>query len=94
VLEAIAAGLPVVTTNRGAIAETLTDGESGFILNEPVPEQLADRMIELLGDAKLRERMGNAGRARYLADFTQEEADRKLVDWLSDVAATFDRGCL
>jgi glycosyltransferase involved in cell wall biosynthesis len=86
VLEAIAAGLPVVTTNQGAIAETVTDGKCGFVLDEPVPDLLAARVIELLEDRRLRERMGKAARARYLAEFTQEATDRKLTDWLSEVA--------
>jgi glycosyltransferase involved in cell wall biosynthesis len=86
VLEAIAAGLPVVATNRGAIAETVIDGESGFVLDEPAPDELAKRVIRLLADKELRERMGRAARARYLAEFTQEAADRKLADWLTEVA--------
>jgi glycosyltransferase involved in cell wall biosynthesis len=86
VLEAIAAGLPVVTTDRGAIAETVTDGESGFVLDEPAPDQLADRMLQLLEDRELRERMGKAARTRYLAKFTEEEADRQLADWLDEIA--------
>jgi glycosyltransferase involved in cell wall biosynthesis len=86
VLEAIAAGLPVVTTNRGAIAETVTDGQGGFVLDEPDPDQLAERVIELLQDRELRARMGKAARARYLEEFTQEAADKKLADWLSALA--------
>jgi glycosyltransferase involved in cell wall biosynthesis len=92
-LEAKAAGLPVVTTNRGAIAETVTDGVCGFVLNEPAPDQLADRMLKMLEDREFREQMGKAARARYLAEFTQEVADRKLADWLSEVAGNVrDRG--
>jgi glycosyltransferase involved in cell wall biosynthesis len=87
VLEAIAAGLPVVTTDRGAIAETVADGESGFVLDEAVPGQLAERVIELLENDSLRERMAKAARARYLAEFTQEAADRKLADWLTEIAS-------
>jgi glycosyltransferase involved in cell wall biosynthesis len=86
VLEAIASGLPVVTTNRGAIAETVTDGVSGFVLEQPDPAQLAERVIALLEDAELRHSMGKAARARYLAEFTEEAADAKLADWLSEVA--------
>jgi glycosyltransferase involved in cell wall biosynthesis len=85
-LEAIAAGLPVVTTNRGAIPETITDGRCGFVLDDPVPDQLADRMMKMLEDGELRDRMGKAARARYLAEFTQETADRKLAGWLSEIA--------
>jgi glycosyltransferase involved in cell wall biosynthesis len=86
VLEGLAAGIPVVTTDRGAIAETVVDGESGFILDNPVPEELAEKMLELLRNTDLRERMGEAARNRYLAAFTQEEADRRLADWLWKLA--------
>jgi glycosyltransferase involved in cell wall biosynthesis len=88
VLEALAAGLPVVTTNRGAIAETVVDGESGFVLDDPVPEQLAERVLLLLQDNELRERMSVAARARYVENFTQEVADRRLAEWLTKVAET------
>ena len=88
VLEGLAAGLPVVTTDRGAIAETVVDGESGFVLDNPVPEQLAERILRLLEDDELRARMAGAARARYEALFSQERADRRLADWLIAVAAT------
>jgi len=88
VLEAMSAGLPVVTTDRGAIAETVVDGESGFVLRDPVPEELADRLLRLLRDEALRRRMGEAARRRYLAEFTQPKADRRLADWLEDVACS------
>jgi glycosyltransferase involved in cell wall biosynthesis len=86
VLEGLAAGLPVVTTDRGAIAETVVDGESGFVLADPVPEQLAERILLLLEDAGLRDRMSAAARARYETAFSQERADRRLADWLEGVA--------
>lgn len=86
VLEGLAAGLPIVTTNRGAIAETVIDGECGFVLEEPVPEEIAQRLLELLQDDAARERMSKAARERYLASFTQDAADRRLAEWLSEVA--------
>jgi glycosyltransferase involved in cell wall biosynthesis len=86
VLEAMAAGLPVVTTDRGAIRETVVDGESGFVLPGPEPRELADRMLRLLRDPALRERMGEAARKRYLERFTQVATDRALASWLEDVA--------
>jgi glycosyltransferase involved in cell wall biosynthesis len=86
VLEAMAAGLPVVATRRGAIAETVTDGENGFLVDEPVPAELAERVLRLLRDEDLRLRMGAAARRRHLERFTQEVADRQLADWLWNVA--------
>jgi glycosyltransferase involved in cell wall biosynthesis len=86
VLEALAAGLPVVTTDRGAIRETVVDGECGFVLTEPDPRELADRMLRLLRDPDLRERMSEAARNRYLERFTQGATDRALAAWLEEVA--------
>lgn len=88
VLEALAAGLPVVTTNRGAIADTVIDGENGFVLAEPSPAELASRLLQLLRDQVLRERMSHAARTQYLERFTQDHADQVLVDWLEHVAAS------
>jgi glycosyltransferase involved in cell wall biosynthesis len=87
VLEALAFGLPVITTARGAIAETVVDGDSGFVLEDPVPEQIADRILRLLREPVLRERMGRAARARYLERFTQDVADRSIAEWLGGVAS-------
>lgn len=88
VLEALAAGIPIVTTNRGAIAETVVDGEHGFVLEDPDPGRLADRLVLLLTDDDLRERLGAAAHAHYLEHFTQELADHRLADWLQDLAAS------
>ena len=88
VLEAIAAGLPVVTTRRGAIPETVIDGDSGFVLDDPVPEALAASVLRLLEDGALRARMGARARELYLAEFTEPKADRRLADWLRSVAAS------
>jgi glycosyltransferase involved in cell wall biosynthesis len=85
VLEAMAHGLPVVTTDRGAIAETVVDGKTGFVLTDPEPENLAARVALLLDDSHLRRRMGQAARAAYLERFTQEHADRRLAEWLTEV---------
>jgi glycosyltransferase involved in cell wall biosynthesis len=85
VLEALAAGIPVVSTDRGAIAETVEDGRCGFIVDEPVPEVLADRVLTLLEDDALRDAMSRAARERYLSSYTQEIADQVLSSWLSEL---------
>jgi glycosyltransferase involved in cell wall biosynthesis len=86
VLEALAAGVPVVATDRGAIRETVEDGESGFVLPDADPAELADRVLRLLDDSALRDRQSRAARERYLGRFTQEHADRRLAEWLGSVA--------
>jgi glycosyltransferase involved in cell wall biosynthesis len=85
VLEALAAGVPIVTTDRATIAETVGDGECGFVLPEPSPEAVADRVLTLLSNHDLRARMSAAARAKYLDRFTQEQADHQLADWLASL---------
>jgi glycosyltransferase involved in cell wall biosynthesis len=87
VLEAMATGLPVITTDRGAIGETVIDEESGYVLPAPVPTELADRMLRLHDNEELRRAMGHAARRRFLERFTQSEADRALAEWLKQVSA-------
>jgi glycosyltransferase involved in cell wall biosynthesis len=86
ILEALSAALPVVTTRRGAIVDTISDGKNGFVLSDAEPEQLAAHTLRLLDDPSLRDRMSRAARATYLERFTQERADHLLSDWLRDVA--------
>jgi glycosyltransferase involved in cell wall biosynthesis len=85
VLEALAAGLPLVTTARGAIPETVRDGIEGFVLRDPDPAALAERVRMLLDDPELHARMSAAARARFLEQYTEAQADRRLVAWLRSV---------
>jgi glycosyltransferase involved in cell wall biosynthesis len=85
VIEGLAAGLPLITTDRGTIAETVGSEGAAFVLDEPTPEALADRVLCLLADDGLRARMGDAARTRFLSRYTQEAADRRFAEWLLEV---------
>jgi glycosyltransferase involved in cell wall biosynthesis len=63
IVEAAASALPAVGTDHGGIAEAIVDGETGFIVRERAPEELAARLLTLLEDSDLRGRMGAAARA-------------------------------
>ncbi|KUO42145.1 MAG: hypothetical protein APZ16_03690 [Candidatus Hadarchaeum yellowstonense] len=62
--EAMAAGLPVLAMNvpGSGVLSLVRDGENGFLLEPGRPELIAEKIIRLLRDEKLRERMGMAGR--------------------------------
>ena len=69
VLEAMAAGLPVVATKVGGVAEAVVDGETGLLVPAADPEALACALERLVADGELRRRLGAAGRGRALSLF-------------------------
>ena len=69
-VEAMACGLPVVSSRHGGPAETIVDGVTGFLVDSGDAGELAARVRRLLGDAALRETMGKAGRQRVEAMFS------------------------
>jgi glycosyltransferase involved in cell wall biosynthesis len=64
VLEAMAAGLPVVASDVGDVSRVVADGITGYVVPSKDPERLAAALEPLLTDPALRRRMGAAGRAR------------------------------
>lgn len=82
ILEAMGAGLPVVTTGEGAIPEMVRDGKDGFICRRKNPDALADTLGRLLSDPGLRVRMGESGKERYDALYTKERFEKNLVEIL------------
>jgi glycosyltransferase involved in cell wall biosynthesis len=68
-MEAMAAGLPVIGPLVAGVPELVEDGVSGFTVFPGDPERLRDRLDELFSDADLRARMGAAGRAKVTAEF-------------------------
>ena len=80
-LEAMAAGLPVVTTTVNGASEVLREGESGFLLEDPLDAAaLADRMEKLLSP-DLRQRMGEQAR-RIAEAYTVERNTRETLEVL------------
>lgn len=72
VLEAMAAGLPVVATAHGGPLEQVLEGQTGFLVPPDAPEPMAAALERLVRDAELRRTLGDAGRARMLALYTTE----------------------
>jgi glycosyltransferase involved in cell wall biosynthesis len=80
VVEAMAAGIPVVASNVGGIPTLVRDGENGYLIPVGDHHALAVRLRELLSDEPLRQRMGDAGYVRahgeldettYVREFTR-----------------------
>jgi glycosyltransferase involved in cell wall biosynthesis len=69
IVEAMSCGLPVVSTDVGAVTELVCDGVTGLVVPALDDEALADAARVLLLDAELGARFGAAGRARVLERF-------------------------
>jgi glycosyltransferase involved in cell wall biosynthesis len=67
--EAMAAGVPVVTSNRCGMPYMVRDGESGFLVDPNNPDDIARRLRQLLEDDELRRSMGTKGREIALDRF-------------------------
>lgn len=70
ILEAMRAGLPVIASDVGGVAEAVQDGETGYLIKRDATGLLIERLGLLLADVEMRRRMGEAGRLRYESDFT------------------------
>ena len=87
ILEAMAACLPVIATDVGCIAETIGDGIGGFVIEKGNSQQLAQRIVRLLQDETLREKMGKAARQRCLAEYSLERTMTSLRNLFEEVLA-------
>ena len=70
VMEAMAAGRPVVAYRCGGVPEMITEGETGFMVEPGDREGLAERIVRLARDPELRRRLGSAAAARAQAEFS------------------------
>lgn len=70
-LEAMAAGVPIVATAVGGIPEIVVNDETGLLVSAPADlDELAGALGLVLEDSALRARLGRAGRTRYEREFT------------------------
>ena len=88
VLEAMAAGLPVVASRVGGVPEQVVDGETGLLVDPGDPKPLAAALERLTGDPALRRRLGAAGRARAEERFDLEPFRRAHLELYSRELAT------
>jgi len=73
VIEAMAAGLPVVSTDVGGVAEIVEQGRTGLLAPSGDDAALADAVLQLADDPDLRARMGQQGRRRAEEVFSEKQ---------------------
>jgi|GEM_PF-5151165 glycosyltransferase involved in cell wall biosynthesis len=78
--EAMALGLPIVSTLSGAIPEVVQDGENGILVPPDNPEELAKAVISLLDSPDKMDEMSRKGRERVELDFTWKKAAERVLN--------------
>jgi glycosyltransferase involved in cell wall biosynthesis len=78
--EAMASGVPVVSTDCGGPSTLIDDGETGYLVPVRDAEALADRMAHLLMHPDHANAMGEAGRRRIENNFSNEAAGERFLD--------------
>lgn len=78
-LEAQACGKPVVAFGIGGVKEAVRPNETGFLLELGDTAGLADRLLELLGDETLRQKMGLAGRRFVSENYTWDLCAERML---------------
>lgn len=87
VLEAMSAGLPVVTTDAGGMSEAVRDGEDGFVVPVRDAAAAAESLARLASDPQLRERMGASARQRVLDQFRLDQQIDDFIELFRRVAS-------
>ena len=86
VLEGMISGLVVMATPTGGTTEILTDGENGLLFAAGDAEDLAQKIICLATDPKLRRRLALAGQQTVVERFTKTNMMDEIESYLQDVA--------
>jgi colanic acid/amylovoran biosynthesis glycosyltransferase len=89
-VEALAMGIPVVSTLHADIPEIVRDGESGYLVPERDAGALAERLIHLVEHPETWEAMGRAGRAHVTEHFNAAKQYDKLIEIYSGLIRTRD----
>jgi len=78
-LESMATAKPIIITNTGGMPEVVKDGINGFVIPLREFELLAAKIITLLGDKKLRNRLGYTGRQMVESQYTKERVVKDIL---------------
>jgi glycosyltransferase involved in cell wall biosynthesis len=83
-MEAMASGIPVISSNISGIPELVIDKETGLLVAPKDAKELANKILELLKNNILREQLAKKGRLKIEQEFDIEKNTNLLIDLFKD----------
>jgi len=87
IIEAMAAGLPVISTRVGAVQEQVVDGVSGYLMDDNQPATIRSYVLRLVENRDQMQEMGRAGRLLAEEKFNAKTNYHRLLEYLKETAA-------
>jgi glycosyltransferase involved in cell wall biosynthesis len=91
IIEAMAAGVPVVASDGAGIRDLVVEPETGILVTELTASSFAEGIVALADSTELRSRMGAAARARYEQNFTQQAFGTRMIAALEPFVSSGSR---
>lgn len=82
--EAMSAGKPIIANDVDGVSDVVINGETGYLVQPHHPEQIADRILKLLNDGSLCQRMGATAMAR-----SEQFSDRQMLENMDALYQSF-----
>jgi len=91
VMEAMASGLPIVTTATSGMKDIIRDGENGLLIPIRDPDAIADAVTRLISDADLRVALGTVAQREAITKYTWQESSQRVLSEYQNLIE-FDSG--
>jgi len=85
-LEAMMFGLPVISTNEGAIPNIIDDNETGYLIKKQDSVDLANKIQQLIENPSLRKRMGRKGKEKFEREYTLSHFEQNMNKILTKIS--------
>ncbi len=92
IIEAGAAGRPVVVSDAGGLPEVTVDGKTGFVVPREDPQAAADALEKLVLNSVLRQEMGSAGKIHVAEKYSWDACINKMLEVYSKTISNYSRG--
>lgn len=91
-IEAGAVGLPVVVSDAGGLPEVVLHGKTGLVVPKENPQAAAQALLELINDPDMRKRLGDAGRAHVLENYSWDACVKNMINVYTKVIEIHKKG--